>query len=142
MNLPSRTVIIEQIPEASNSKRERVFLRELTANLDQTIHPHVVLDCSRMKNADGAALHLLLCCLEEAMKRNGDARLAAVPERAQAAFRALGIDRLFRVYGTATEAAESFRRPPTFPTPMTPAAIAPHAANAPSTANATSANAA
>lgn len=122
MNLPARTVIIEQLPEASDSKRERAFLRELAANLEQTVRPCIVLDCSRMRNFDGASLHLLLCCLEEAMKRNGDARLAAVPERGQAAFRALGIDRLFKSYGTAAEAAESFRRPQTFPIPMAPAA--------------------
>lgn len=132
MNLPARTVIVEQLPGTSDPRRGRAFLRELTSNLEQTIRPCVVLDCGRLQNVDGSRLHLLLCCLEEAMKRNGDVRLAAVPAQAQAAFRALGVDRLFRVYNSVVEAAESFRRTAKFPTAMAPpeAAIEPPAANA------------
>jgi anti-sigma B factor antagonist len=132
MNLPARTVIVEQLPETSDPRRERIFLRQLASNMEQVIRPYVVLDCGCMRNVDSAGLHLLLCCLEEAMKRNGDVRLAAVPEQAQAAFRALGINRLFRAYSSVVEATESFRRPAKFRTTMAleDAVIEPPAANA------------
>jgi len=132
MNLLARTVIVERLPEAGDPKRERIFLSELASSLDKMIRPRVVLDCSLMRKIDSGGLHLLLRCLEEAMKRNGDVRLAAVPEKAQTAFRALGIDRLFRIYHSAAEATESFRQPQKFPTPMAPAQCeaAPAAVNA------------
>ena len=132
MNLPARAVIVEQLPETGDPRRARAFLRELSSNLEQVTRPRVVLDCGRLQNVDGAGLHLLLCCLEEAMKRNGDVRLAAVPEQAQIAFRALGIDRLFRAYGSVVEAAESFRGTARLPTTIAPtgAMIEPPTANA------------
>lgn len=114
MNLTARTVIVQQLPETSNPRRERAFLRELASDMEKVIRPYVVLDCGCLQKVDCAGLHLLLCCLEEVMKRNGDVRLAAVPEQAQAAFRALGINRLFRAYRSVVEATESFRRPARF----------------------------
>jgi anti-anti-sigma regulatory factor len=38
---------------------------------------YIVLDCSKVGVMDRSAIYLLLCCLEEAMKRNGDVKLAA-----------------------------------------------------------------
>ena len=74
--------------------------------------PSLVLDCSRVRLMDTSAVHLLLCCLEEAMKRNGDVKLAAVPAGATAVLELSGIDRLFEIYDTPAEAVSSFRRLP------------------------------
>jgi len=54
---------------------------------------------------------ILLSCLEEAMKRNGDVRLAAVSPQAKAALKATGADILFKFFETTEDAVASFQRP-------------------------------
>lgn len=109
MTLGNRAVSIKQLPEKLDVKRGRVFFRELEScvNVDR---PCVVLDCSHLQQMDKYALHLLLCCLEGAIKRNGDVRLAAVTPTAMLNLEHAGIDRLFRIFGTVEEAVESFER--------------------------------
>jgi hypothetical protein len=51
---------------------------------------------------------LLLCCLEEAMKRNGDVKLAAIPAGAEATVELI---RLFEIFETSADAVKSFRLP-------------------------------
>jgi hypothetical protein len=57
------------------------------------------------------SIHLLLCCLEEAMKRNGDIRLAALDPGVKAAFAKAEVDSLFQSFENVSEAVESFHRP-------------------------------
>jgi anti-anti-sigma factor len=91
-------------------KRGRLFFKELESrvNIDR---PCIVLDCSRVREMDRFAIHMLLCCLEEAMKRDGDVKLAAVSESARETLELTRIDRLFEIYDTETEAVNSFFRP-------------------------------
>jgi hypothetical protein len=56
-------------------------------------------------------IHLLLCCLEEAMKRNGDVRLAALRPDVLAALKSAEVDSLFQCFETIGDAVESFHRP-------------------------------
>ena len=68
---------------------------------------------------DTATIHLLLSCLEEVMKCNGDIRLASLRPGAEAALRIAGVDRLFEMYATTEAAAQSFQqRPTSVTTPM------------------------
>jgi anti-anti-sigma regulatory factor len=71
----------------------------------------MVLDCSRVREMDRFAIHMLLCCLEEAMKRDGDVKLAAVSPAARTTLERTRVDRLFEIYDTETEAVNSFFRP-------------------------------
>lgn len=64
-----------------------------------------------IRSADTSTVHLLLCCLEEAMKRNGDVRLAALRPEVQSALKAAEVDSLFQCYETIGDAVESFHRP-------------------------------
>lgn len=91
-------------------KRGRLVFRELETriNIDR---PCVVLDCSKVREMDRFAIHMLLCCLEEAMKRNGDVKLAAVSPAARETLELTRVDRLFEIYDTETEAVNSFFRP-------------------------------
>jgi anti-sigma B factor antagonist len=111
MTLRIRPVAVKQLPEKLDAKQGRLFFSELEScmNVDR---PCLVLDCSKVRLLDSSAVHLLLCCLEEAMKRNGDVKLAAIPSGASAVLELSGIDRLFEVYGTNAEAVSSFRRLP------------------------------
>ena len=70
--------------------------------------PRIVLDCSRVRHMGRQAVNVLLCCLEEAMKRNGDVKLAAVPPDARAVLEITGADRLFEILDTMEDAVEGF----------------------------------
>lgn len=111
MELTARGIIVKQVPATSDAKQARAFVRELAEAIAPVVRPSVVLDCSPVRRIDSEFFHLLLCCLEEAMKRNGDVRLAGVPQAAQPAMQSLGMERLFRFFPDTTMAAESFRRP-------------------------------
>jgi len=109
MTLTRRAVSIKQLPEKLDVKRGRLFFRELESCMNVE-RPCIVLDCSRVREMDRYAVHLLLCCLEGAIKRNGDVRLAAVAPAAMLNLELTGLDRLFRIFETTEGAAESFQR--------------------------------
>jgi anti-anti-sigma regulatory factor len=109
MALQLRTVSVKYLPEAVNEEQEWAFLQELKACL-HVERPRVVLNCSNLRAFDRCSLHLLLCCLEEAMKRNGDVRLAAVPNSARAELESVGFHRLFQSFDTDADAVTSFQR--------------------------------
>lgn len=111
MSIPTRNVITRRLPERASGKEGRAFLGEIREFV-QTERPRIVLDCSAVREVDKSVVHLLLCCLEEAMKHNGDARLAALPPDAREILEATGASRIFEVYDTAAEAERSFYRAP------------------------------
>jgi anti-anti-sigma regulatory factor len=110
MRTKVRSVAVRKLPEQiSGARREEVYKDlESCINVDR---PAVVLDCSLLRNLDGAAIHLLLCCLEEAMKRNGDIRLAALHPEVKTALAKVEVDSLFQAFEDVSEAVESFHRP-------------------------------
>ncbi len=103
-------VTVTQLPQTLTLKHGRAFFKELEVrmNIDR---PCVVLDCSNVREMDRSAIHMLLCCLEEAMKRDGDVKLVALRPDALAALKLTHVDRLFEIYDTETEAVNSFFRP-------------------------------
>ena len=109
-------VTLVHLPDAINARQERIFLSELEKRMSAG-RPRIVLDCSKLHRMDKPALHLLLCCLEEAMKRNGDVKLAAIPDEAMADFGQFGLDGLFEVFDTTSSAQESFHNTPKSGTP-------------------------
>jgi anti-sigma B factor antagonist len=110
MTLPKRAVTVKQLPEILNARHSSKFFDELEScvNVDR---PLLVLDCAKVRQMDSSAVHLLLCCLEEAMKRNGDVKLASLPSGARSVLALSGIDRLFEVYDTNADAVKSFNMP-------------------------------
>lgn len=105
-----RTISIRKLPVQLDSTQQKALYRELEGciNVDR---PCVVLDCSMLAYLDRRAIHLLLCCLEEAMKRNGDVRLAALQPAARSVLGSTGLDTIFRVFDDVSEAVDSFRAP-------------------------------
>lgn len=118
----TRRISIRKMPPQIDHAHQKDFYRELESyiNVDR---PWVVLDCSQLIKLDRHAIHLLLCCLEEAMKRNGDVRLAAMQPEARSILRSTGLDSIFQVFDSIADAVESFRKPqisllpPDFSTP-------------------------
>lgn len=113
----ARSVSITQMPEELTREREKSFLLEVEQATDID-HPNLVLDCSNVRRLDGRMIRLLLECLGEAMKRNGDVRLARVCPQARAALEQTGAARLFRIYNSDAEAVESFHQPFITPAPI------------------------
>jgi anti-anti-sigma factor len=106
-----RPVLVKQLPEKLSVEQGRLFFREIESCLNQD-RPRVVLDCSRVRQLDSAGIHVLLHCLEEAMKRNGDVKLAAIPTAAAAILELTKVDRLFEAFDNPSDAVSSFYRFP------------------------------
>jgi len=110
MKRRNRPVSIRKLPERFDGAHRKSFYQEIESciNVDR---PLVVLDCSMLSVLDRPALQALLCCLEEAMKRNGDVRLAALRPESRAILHSTGLDSLFEVFDSIGEAVESFHMP-------------------------------
>jgi anti-sigma B factor antagonist len=104
-----RLVTIEQLPEITTEDQGRQFLGKIQDRMSDR-RPGLVLDCSGLSHMDKPVLRLLLSCLEEAMKRNGDARLAAVSPSAQGMLKSIGADRLFQIFPSNADAVDSFHQ--------------------------------
>lgn len=123
MTTGKQNVTIKTMPSSSDVRTRQLFLEEVEAFLAQR-RPRLVLDCSSLQCLDEAAIHLMLHCLEEALKRNGDVKVAALAPDAETAFAASGLNRLFSVYTSAAEAAASFHQVSTLSAPSA-AAVSP-----------------
>jgi len=104
------TVTVTQLPEKLRMKEGRLFFAGLHGCL-KAERPCIVLDFAKVREMDKHAIHMLLCCLEEAMKHNGDVKLAAVTPSIGEILELTRVDRLFEIYETQTEAVNSFFRP-------------------------------
>lgn len=111
MPIKMRVVGVTQIPKIRSTREGRIFLRDLRNSIDED-RPRLVLDCSNLPQLDRPTILLLLSCLEEVMKCNGDLKLADLPPGAAEMLHATGADRLFDIYQTTTEAVNSFHRLP------------------------------
>ena len=94
-----------------NSSTLRSFMDEFT-NCMSLDRPCLVLDCSKLIRIDTKAIQLLLSCLEEAIKRNGDVRLAGISDDAKEILESYGVDGLFQIFDSNAEAINSFYQSP------------------------------
>jgi anti-sigma B factor antagonist len=104
------TVTVTRLPEKLKMREGRLFFADLQTRL-RIDRPCMVLDCANVQEMDKRTIHMLLCCLEEAMKRNGDVKLAAVTPSIGEILELTRVDRLFEIYETQSEAVNSFFRP-------------------------------
>lgn len=101
-------VIVMELPETLNHIQGEKFVAEIQPLLE--VHrPRIVLDCSQVQQMDSAGIETLLYCMQEAMKRDGDLKLAAVSPAAATIMELMRVDRLFEVFETAEEASKSFQ---------------------------------
>lgn len=112
----ARSVDVKRLPERFNQREGAAFLREVQSCLTSP-RPRVVLDCKDVQQFDAVGILVLLRCLEEAMKRNGDVKLAAVPDHALAILERERVDRLFETFASTADAVDSFQQLPSFAYP-------------------------
>jgi anti-anti-sigma factor len=102
-----KPVVVQELPERLTMKSAHLFFREAAPFL-KADRPRVVFDFSHVSQLDCAGVEMLLLCMEEAMKRNGDLKLAAVPSGPAVILELTRVDRLFETFETVAEAVESF----------------------------------
>ncbi len=103
----SRPVIVKRIPERLNLKQARKFMAEVKPFLNSD-RPQIVFDLSQVKHIDAAGVDMLLNCMSEAMRRDGDLKLASVSAQALTILELTRTDRLFEIYEHSTDAVRSF----------------------------------
>jgi anti-anti-sigma factor len=111
MTNQTRTVTVKQLPEKLSVRQRWIFFREIESYMNAD-RPRLVLDCSSLHQVNRAVIHLILRCLEDAMKRNGDVKLAAIPREVKTALERTGVNRLFEIFDTTEEAVKSFHLAP------------------------------
>lgn len=115
----SRPVIVMQVPQQLYQPDADSFRSELKTLLDAE-RPRIVLDCSEINDIDSKGVEMLLHCMDEAMKRDGDVKLAAVAPGSAVILELMKVDRLFEVFDTADEAVRSFQAIPLYEVPQGP----------------------
>jgi anti-anti-sigma factor len=106
-----RPVIVLELPEKLVLGRAHLFFHEVEEFL-KIDRPRLVFDFSRVTQVDSAGVEVLLNCMEEAMKRNGDLKLAAIAPGPAVVLELTKVDGLFEIFDDASDAAESFRQSP------------------------------
>src|SRR5208282_157637 len=105
--ISARPVVVKHLPENLSVQHGRIFFLEVEPSL-KADRPRLVLDCSKVRQLDSAGIQVLLHCLEEAMKRNGDIKLAAVPPAAAEILELTKVDSLFETFDNSADAVNSF----------------------------------
>lgn len=109
--LTSGPVVIMQLPEELNVKEVQAFMREMGPLLESN-RPRIVLECSQVRSMDSAGVEMLLRCLEEVLKRDGDLKLGSLSPEAEVILEIMRVARVFEIYSTSEEAVRSFNAVP------------------------------
>jgi anti-anti-sigma factor len=109
--LTSGPVVIMQLPEELNVKQVQAFMHEMEPLLESN-RPRIVLECSQVRSMDSAGVEMLLRCLEEVLKRDGDLKLAALSAEAEVILEIMRVARVFEIFATSDEAVRSFNAIP------------------------------
>lgn len=104
----TRPVVVMELPEHLKLGEVQTFLREIKPLLTAD-RPRLVFDFSQVNQIDSAGVDMLLHCLEEVMKRDGDLKLAAVAPESAVILELTRVDRLFEVFDSVAGAVESFQ---------------------------------
>jgi anti-sigma B factor antagonist len=104
-----KAVVVKQLPESVSTPQAQALFRELEPIL-ATDRPRLVFDFTGVRSFDSAGVELLLRCMEEAMKRNGDLKLAALSPQMAVILEMTRVDRLFEIFNNSNAAVESFHR--------------------------------
>lgn len=98
---------MKRMPERLNARTAREFLREVQPLLTKD-RPQIVFDLSQVKQLDASGVEMLLRCMSEVHKRDGDIKLATLSAQAAVVLELTRTERLFEIYETSTDAVRSF----------------------------------
>lgn len=109
--LTSGPVVVMQVPEILNVGEVHNFMQEMGPLLESN-RPRVVLDLSQVRSMESAGIEMLLHCLEEVLKRDGDLKLAALSPEAEVILELMRVARVFETFPTCEDAVRSFNAIP------------------------------
>jgi len=107
METNSRPVVVKRMPERVNARSAREFWRDVQPFLTVD-RPQLVFDLSPVVQLDAAGVEMLLRCMSEAHKRDGDLKLASPSEQAAVVLELTRTERLFEIFETSLDAVRSF----------------------------------
>jgi anti-sigma B factor antagonist len=107
MEINSRPVVVKRMPEKVNARSARDFWQDVQPFLSVD-RPQLVFDLSPVMQLDAAGVEMLLRCMSEAHRRDGDLKLAAPSEQAAVVLELTRTERLFEIYETSMDAVRSF----------------------------------
>jgi anti-sigma B factor antagonist len=110
--LTSGPVIVMQLPEELNVREVDSFMQEMGPLLESN-RPRIVLECSQIRSMESSGVEMLLRCLEEVLKRDGDLKLAALSPEAEVILELMRVARVFETFPSSEEAVRSFNAVPT-----------------------------
>lgn len=96
-----RTVVMK-LPHRVDAREARNLLRELKELPVE--EPCVVVDLSAVRYMDSAALDVLLGCMVEVARRDGQMRLGGISPEAATVLELTRMDQVFAMFPTAAEA--------------------------------------
>jgi anti-sigma B factor antagonist len=106
-----RPVVVQQLPDKLTVGYTHQFVRKIEPHL-KSERPYLVFDFSHVRQFDSSGVQMLLHCMEEVMKRNGDLKLASLPPGPAVMLELTRVDRLFETFEDVQDAVESFYRLP------------------------------
>ena len=107
METNNRPVVVKRVPERMNARAARDFLHDVEPFLSID-RPQLVFDLSEVLQLDAAGVEVLLRCMSEAHKRDGDVKLASPSQQAAVVLELTRTERLFEIYETSVDAVRSF----------------------------------
>src|SRR5579864_4623169 len=127
-----RPVIVKNLPERLTAGNTGPFFCEVKPILEGD-RPRIVFNFSNVRDFDYAGVAILLTCIEEVLKKNGDLKLAAVPARSLTILELTRVDRLFEIFDNTADAIKSFYQVPGYefqasvePASVEPASVEPY----------------
>jgi anti-anti-sigma factor len=105
-----RPVVVMELPEQIGANEAAEIFQDVSSLLEFQ-RPRIVFDLSHVRSVDNDGVQMLLHCLDEAMKRDGDLKLAAISPQSQMILELMRADGIFEIFETAGEAVRSFNVP-------------------------------
>jgi anti-anti-sigma factor len=101
--METRSTIVVKLPEDLTRKAVRVAMRQLRPGL-RLDHPHIVVDLSNVRRMDSAAIDMLLHCVVEVARRDGELKLAGLSAEAATVLELTRMDRIFEIFPSVPDA--------------------------------------
>jgi anti-anti-sigma factor len=104
--MDTRSTIVVKLPECMAGKVVRAIARQINPGLSLD-HPCVIIDMSNVRQMDTTAVDMLLHCMVEVARHDGELKLAGLSPEAATVLELTRMDRVFEIFPTVPEAVTS-----------------------------------
>lgn len=107
MKCVSRPVVVIRMPKSLDRRQAPSFYKDVHPML-KSYRPQIVFDMSETGHMDSVGLDILLLCLHDVIKSDGEVKLAGVTPSVSVLLELSRIGLLFGIYENSVSAAKSF----------------------------------